>query len=127
MRKLLIGLALSLFATVASAEWVLVTELDTGEKFYSDPTTKKRTGDIVRIWELQDYPKPVVLDGKPVYSMRLYYQYDCAERTTQILQNTTFAGKMATGDSFATSTQPGTKTFISPRTVSDTLINFACK
>ena len=127
MRKLLIGLVLSLVATAASAEWVLAFEAGTGEKFYANPTTKKRTGDTVRIWELQDFSKPAVLDGKPVYSIRLYRQYDCAERTGQSLQTATFAGNMAAGESLGISTQPGTKRFIAPGTAANAMLNFACK
>ena len=55
MLKLLIGLALSLFATVASAEWVNVAVIDNGgTKFYAQPNTKKRMSNVVRMWGLQD-------------------------------------------------------------------------
>ena len=98
MRKLFLGLALSLMATAASAQWVLVGGSNVGDKYYGDPSTKRRTGNVVRMWEVSDYLKPSALDGKLVYSQRLYRQYDCAERTAQILQVSSFAGQMAAGE-----------------------------
>jgi len=127
MRKLLLGLVLSLGATAASAQWVLVTEASSGDKFYADPTTKRRTGNLVRIWMLQDYPKPEVVLGQAYYSDKMYRQYDCVERTSQSLQNTSFEGRMGSGQSLGTSTQPTSVSFVAPDSIGDTLLNFACK
>ena len=127
MRKLLIGLVLSVMATAASAQWMLVTEASSGDKFYADPSTKRRTGNIVRIWMLQDYPKPELVLGQAYHSDKMYRQYDCAERTSQSLQNTSFVGRMGSGQSLGTSTQPTNKTYVAPGSVANTLLNFACK
>ncbi len=127
MRKLLIGLALSLAAASAQAQWVLVTKSDQGDAYYVDPTTKTRKGNIVRIWGLQDYLKPEVVLGKAIYSDRVYRQYDCAERTSQTLQSNGFLGQMGSGDVVASRNQPGDIIFVAPRTVFDSLLNFACK
>ena len=130
MRKLLIGISLSVMATAtqAQAQWVLVTKAKNGNMFYADPTTKRRTDNVVRIWELSDYVTPVAVNGKLIYSHRSYRQYDCTERTEQTLQFNSFLGPMASGVSNATVKVPGNeKTFVSPRSVPEALLNFACK
>ncbi len=127
MWKFLIGLAFSLAASAAQAQWVLVTVGDNGDKFYVDPTTKSRSGNVVRIWTLQDYQKPEVILGKPSYSDRVYQRFDCAERTNQILQETAFVGRMGTGESLGSSTKPGAKSFVAPGTAANSMLNFACK
>ncbi len=127
MKRLLIGLVLSVMATAASAQWVLVHSGSNGDKFYADPTTKRRTGSVVRIWELQDYTKPEVFNGKVYYSYRSYGQYDCAEMTHQSLQGNSFAGKMGSGEVVSSSSKPTNKSFIAPGTVAESLIDLACK
>ena len=127
MRILLIGLTLSVVATAAQAQWVLVTVGDNGDKFYADPTTKSRSGNVVRIWALQDYLKPDVIFGKLSYSDQVYLRFDCVERTRQILQENAFVGRMGTGESLGSSAKPGNKSFVAPGTAGNTMLNFACK
>jgi hypothetical protein len=128
MRKLFLGLALSLVATAASAEWVLVTTSKVGEiKVYLDPATKNRAGNIVKIWELQDYPKPLVQNNRASYSTRIYRQYDCAEATHQVLSSASFSGRMLTGEMFNSLHHLGPKEFIPPESMGEALLNFACK
>jgi hypothetical protein len=130
MRKLLIGLALSVMAsaTQAQAQWVLVQQAKGGDKFYADPTTKRRTNNVVRVWELSDYLQPVSVSGKLIYSQRSYLQYDCAERTYEILQLNSFLGPMASGVSLPTVKGLGNdKTFVSPGSVREATLNFSCK
>jgi hypothetical protein len=128
MKKLLIGLALSLFGTAASAEWVLVSTANDGEtKFYADPTTKKRTGSVARMWGLQAFSKPEIFSGKTHYSSRIYYQYDCVEGTVQILQLTGFTGQMASGQLLFTANEGAKKLFVEPKSNDSHMLDFACK
>jgi hypothetical protein len=127
MRKLLIGLALSVLASAAQAQWVLVAENDIGTKFYVDPETKRRTANVVRIWTLQDYTKPLPFGDKEALSSRLYSEYDCSERTRHVLQLAALSGRMATGETLLSVNQPNAKEFVAPGTVTDILLNHACK
>ncbi len=127
MKRLLIGLALSLLTAAAHSQWVFVTENENEAKVYADPSTKRRTGSVVRLWELASYGRPNVIEGTAYYSDRAYVQYDCAERTRQILQITGFAGKMASGDQVGSDNQPRRKSFIEPGSVGVSMINYACK
>jgi|688.fasta_scaffold187539_2 hypothetical protein len=126
MREFLIGLALSVMAASAQAQWVLVAEGKNGDNFYADPTTKRRTGNVVRIWEMQDYLKPEISSGKLSYSTVVYREYDCVNKMFQTLQGTEFAGQMATGESLGTHTRPANKGFVPPGTVANIIFNFAC-
>ena len=127
MRKLFLGLALSLVANAASAGWVfVVSETPSGNRYYADPATQKRTENVVRIWQLTDYVKPLVIGGAAYYSVRVYMHYDCGERTQQILQLSFFAGKMLTGELGVADNQPGNKQFIAPGTTGGAMLNFAC-
>ncbi len=127
MKRLLIGLVLSLVATVASAGWVLVTTGENGVKYYFDPATKKRSGNLVRIWGITENGKPISVANKVFRSDRNYWQYDCAARTSQYLEANLFAGKMATGELVASINKPGNKRFVAPDTVDEDLLNFVCK
>ena len=126
MKKMLLGLSLTVLATAASAEWVLVDSNTRGD-MYADTATKSRTGRIVRIWAAVDYLKPKVWNGKAYFSSRIYYQFDCGERTLQGLQITGFTGKMLTGEVAGSDNKPGDKSFSEPGTSGETLLNFACK
>ena len=127
MKRLLATTLLSLVCFVAHAEWVLVTTGADDNNYYSDPTTKRRTGNVVRIWELTEYKKSGVFEGKTYNSDRTYWQYDCSEGTRQYLQSNAFSGKMATGELVGSSTRSGAKFFVPPRTVANTMLEFACQ
>jgi hypothetical protein len=127
MRKLLIGLVLSVVASAAQAQWVLVTPDIDGDNYYTEPTTKKRTGNIVRMWELVDFKKPKAFADKTYSSERVYWQYDCSEGTRQYLQSHGYSGQMGAGEMIGTTTQAGVKFFVPPNTAAEALLNFACK
>jgi hypothetical protein len=129
MKRLLIGLVLSLAATVtlAQPQWVLVTSDTDGHSYYTEPTTKRRTGNIVRMWELVDFQKPKAFADKTYSSERVYWQYDCSEGTRQYLQSHGYSGQMGSGVELGSRTRPGEKFFVAPGTASEALLNFACK
>jgi hypothetical protein len=128
MKRLLTTTLLSLACFSANAEWVLVSEsLNRDFKFYADPTTRKRTGNVVRVWQLHDYAKPQMSDIKPYYSDKIYMQYDCVEKTKQTLQINSFVGRMGSGEMEGADTKPGNKIFVAPDSISEHLFNFACR
>ena len=127
MKKLLIGLALSLVATAASAQWVFVTGNDLGSKFYADPATKRRTGNVVRMWFLYDHAKPSAWNGKVFSSSRTYFQYDCVEKTSQALQSALFSGNMLVGEIVDADNMPRDKSYVAPGTAGKIMLDFACK
>ena len=126
MKLLLTTFLLSLACFAANAEWVLTSTSDAGTA-YADPTTKKRTGNVVRIWESITYSKPQVIAGLAYQSTRTYKQYDCAEKISQTLQVTTFSGKMMSGEVVMSDAQPYPKEFVAPGSNVAAMLNFACK
>jgi hypothetical protein len=127
MRKLLIGLALSVMATAVQAQWVFVGTAPNGNKWYADPTTKSRTGNVVRIWEIVDHVEPKLFDGQTYRSERALMQMDCFERTRQILKSEGFSGKMATGKWVGSNNKPSRTNVVPSDTFGWKMLNFACK
>jgi hypothetical protein len=126
MKRLLFITLLSLTGFSAKAEWVLANVSNAGNA-YVDPTSIKRTGNIVRVWELVDYAKPQVVAGMAYQSDRVLRQYDCVEKTSQLLQIATFSGKMLAGEVVITDTKAYPPAFVAPGSNGDVLLNFACK
>jgi hypothetical protein len=126
MKRLLIGLVLSVMATAAQAQWVLVAGNDE-DKIYADPATKSRSGNVVRVWVLYDRAKSGTVGGKAYSSGRFYDQYDCAEKTAQQLQGNVFTGNMLTGSPVDADIKPTDKEFVAPGSIAEALLNFACK
>ncbi len=126
MKRLLIGLTLSLTATAASAGWVLIGTLN-GNSFYADPLTITRTGNIVRMYGMDDLAKPSVITGKASYSAGYNTQYDCAGKTIQILQIALFSGQMLTGEVLLSGTQNSDKVNVVSGTMHEAMLNFACR
>jgi len=128
MKRLLATTLLSLACFAAHAEWVLVSEsLNREFKFYADPTTKKRTGNVVRVWQLHDYAKPHVVNIKPYYSDKIYMRYDCVEKTSQTLQIHSFVGRMGSGEMEGAANKPGDELSVPPNSITEQLLNFVCK
>jgi hypothetical protein len=128
MSKLLIGLALSLVATAASAEWVLVTEDSSRSKFYADPTTKKRSGNIVRLWFMQNFPSAQKIGGKSYLSVKVFQEFDCKEDNARITSMVLYSELMGSGvpvDSLHTPNEPWAP--VPPGTARQTMLHFACK
>ena len=126
MRTLLIGLVLSLIATASQAQWVLARE-NKASKIYTDPSTKRRTDNVVRMWVLYDYEDPQLWKDKTYHSHRAYLQFDCAERTRQILQASLFAGKMASGEVLGSKDEPDRQKFVAPETSFNDMLKIACQ
>ena len=123
MKRLFTAALLSLVCFAAHAEWVFVAEGAGGNKVYADPATKRRTGHVVRIWELTNYAKS---NGK-AQSDRSYMEIDCAEKTRQTLQVAMFARKMAAGELVGSIDKPIDKRFVAPGSIAEAMLNFACK
>jgi hypothetical protein len=120
-------------ATSTPTAWVSVSINTAGDDFYADPTSKERTGNDVKMWVLRDYVKPKTLpSGKSYQSERVYFEYDCAHKSTQTLKLYGFSGKMASGEVVISLDTPSNvpvtqKTNIIPGTSGEIILNFACK
>jgi len=126
MKRPILTTILSLACFAAYAEWVQIAGT-ANLKIYVDSATLTHTGNLVRMWELHDFVKPRVAGGKPYYSARFYYEHDCIEKASRVLQISGFAGQMASGELVISDNKPGNMSFVEPRTTGATVLNFACK
>lgn len=79
-----ICLAVTPMAPVSAANWVYVTN-SRGAYFYYDSATIQRSGNRVVAWEKADYSRN---KSVRLLEMKARYRYDCAERTSTLLQAT---------------------------------------
>jgi hypothetical protein len=77
-------LALMPVTTAYAANWVYVTN-SRGAYFYYDSATIQRSGNRVVVWEKADYSRN---KSVKLLEMKARYRYDCAERTSTLLQAT---------------------------------------
>ena len=86
-------------AATATAKWVELGSLPAygGLDIYSDPVTKQRSGDLVRMWEMWDFKTAQVIDGKRVLSVKNHYEYDCKRARRRMLATAGFSGHMGKG------------------------------
>jgi hypothetical protein len=81
---------------------------------------------------LRDFVKPKTLtSGKNYQSERVYYGYDCAQKTTQTLKLYGFSGKMMSGEVVISLDPPSNvpithKNNIIPGTSGEIILKFAC-
>jgi hypothetical protein len=93
MHKVVVTLLILLFAHPAWAEWVRYDQSPLVSSYY-DPTTVKKSGNMVRVWVLTDLVAR--LDGQ--WSRRALKEFDCKEKRNRTLQQTSFSGAMMSGE-----------------------------
>lgn len=79
MKSKIVLIALALFSAQASAEWELVAESVSGNKFFIDLSTKRQQGRYTLVWTGVEYAKAEKYNGKDAYSAKVLDVYDCAE------------------------------------------------
>jgi len=91
--------ALGAADTGAAVQWTLLgsTVANGGMDIYVAPETIRRSGDKARMLGLFDFRTRQVIEGKPFFSARNEYEYDCARRRARMIGTTGFAGRMGKG------------------------------
>lgn len=82
----------------ASAEWYLL-DGNGNAKVYIDQETISRTGDVVKVWVLDDLKAPHTRGFNSFSSVRAHEEHDCSKERFRLLALEQFAGKMGTGNS----------------------------
>lgn len=100
-RRLLTLTVLLLSATgVAQAEWTQIgISRKAGDAFtlYVDTATIQRNGNLVRIWDLQDFREPQTVDGQLYLSEKTQIEFDCEAKKARVLATIDCAGRMCNG------------------------------
>jgi len=95
---LLLVVSLTLSESSASAEWYLL-DGNNHAKVYIDRETISRTGDVVRVWVLDDLKTPHTRGLSSFSSVRAQEEHDCSKERFRLLAIEQFAGDMGTGNS----------------------------
>ena len=93
-------LAVSLAPFAAHAEWTQVgVSNKPGDAFtlYVDTATIQRNGNLVRIWDLQDFREPQTVDGQLYLSEKTQIEFDCEAKKARVLATIDCAGRMCNG------------------------------
>lgn len=118
-----IGLALMPIAPAFAVNWVYVTESDNNAVWYYDSDTIKSSGNQVTVWIKVDHSR----DKRVKYREALTrYRYDCAERTSILLQATDYYpdGKIET---FTWETYEQKERAVTPDSVMEDMLEAVCR
>jgi len=107
----------------AGPNWVLVSEGTNGSKTYVDPSTIRRDGNLRRHWEYADYASRQPSGDK---STRSFYETDCREERTRLIEITGFSESMLQGRITGTERGAGKWDQVAPRTVAEVVMRFVC-
>lgn len=82
----------------ASAEWYFLDGNDHA-KVYIDREAISRTGDVVKVWVLDDLKTPHTRGLSSFLSVRAQEEHDCSKERFRLVAIEQFAGNMGTGNS----------------------------
>ena len=129
MKSIVIFISLFILTGVANAQWVSFATSNNSEtpNYYINKSLMQRSGDKVKLWELQDYLKPVVIGGKSFLSSKVLTEYDCAKGTATFLSSSYFSQNMGNGQMVGSSDAVSKPQFIEPDSVGEIFYKYACK
>jgi hypothetical protein len=127
MRNTLVLILLALASGSASARWVVVGHTETFAA-YADTATMRRTGNMVKMWQLYDYrTAQSSFNDKPYLSARSQYEYDCQEERTRQLQVSSYARKMGKGAAITTVASPSEWRPVPRGSILESMLEMACR
>jgi len=105
MREAILAILLAVASSSAAAEWV---EVDSDETltFYINPTTIRRDGNLVRMWELLEYKTARMRDKVKYMSSKAESEYDCKAEQLRTLSLSLHSGNMAGGGAVYSTDDP---------------------
>jgi hypothetical protein len=118
--------ALALLCNPAGAAWQNV-DAHGGMRFFQDPESQRRNGDVVRVWELIDFRSVQVRPHlKPFRSIRIQMEYDCRDELARRVTLSMHGGNLAQGEIVHDDTDYGTWRPVPPATAAAALLKAAC-
>jgi hypothetical protein len=102
MKELCTALLLIPLCGIASADWVKLNDNDRAT-IYVDSGTR-RSGNLVKVWEMRVFKKPQTSGGREVFLTRkMQTEYDCIDDRMRIFYISLHAGQMGSGNVVAQS------------------------
>ena len=109
------------------AEWVAIGGNDQiGMTTYVDPTTIRRKGDLVKMWQLNDFKTVQTVENHSFLSTKKQREFSCAEERTRILSATQFSGNMGNGTVISVNSNEQKWEPVVPESIGQTVWEFAC-
>ncbi len=130
MRK---WIALCIFAAMPVwADWSFIAKSD-AFNLYGEANTKRKTGNIVRLWSMADYnavqsvrlPPPLLWTN--YQSLRELKEFDCVNRQHRSIKTLLFANHLAKGEPLYGFESSGTFAPVAAAAVDEAQFQYACK
>jgi len=115
-------------AVTAAAKWEGFGShtLHGGVDIYFDRVTMRRSGDLVKVWEMLDFKRTQVIGGTRVLSTQSHFEYDCKGARRRMLATAGFSGHMGKTLVVDTGHAPGAWESVAPGTYPGELRKIAC-
>ncbi len=126
MKKLLLILMLAFVSSRAMAEWVEIAK-DEEETFsaYADPATIRKADNRVKIWVLTDHK--IAQEPDDMKSSISLDEYDCKKKERRLLFLSAYSGHMTEGETIFTYNERSDWLPVPSGSVSEGLLEFACR
>ena len=115
-----------LIASPAWAGWEHAVQDVDGTRYLIDYQTIRKDGNIVKFWQLANYPKPETLGEVKYLSARSRQEYDCKQEQKRVLTITAFDKSNADGQAVIKEEIGGWEE-IPPGTVARTIMEKVCR
>jgi len=129
MRKAMVMLLLAAASSSAAADWSKWEMVDRTESFivYADVATIRRSGNLVRMWDLSDAKTGKALAVvKQSRSFRAEREYDCARQQLRMLYISWHSGNMGEGSILGSNATAGNWQPALVGTIGERLWKIAC-
>jgi hypothetical protein len=125
MNRLLMLIVLLLSATSARAEWTQVSESD-DLTFYVDFSTIRRSGNLVKVWQMVDFKTAQSALGRTFLSSKSQGQFDCQEEQYRIVAVLFYSKNMGAGEVVHSASDPRKWAPVVPQSNGETLFKIVC-
>ena len=120
----LLPILLLMFSCSASAEWLLFSKVDNGDKHYVDLRKMQTNKHLVNILSLVNFSQPGS-DG--LFSNQIHEEFDCLKERVRTLSSSGHSEHFAGGKKLHSQEKPGEWTHIPPETVLSERFLIACR
>ena len=117
-----------LIASPAMADWSLTTISNNGDRYYIDLETIRKSGSLIRVWELNNFAEPREFANiQGVSSTRYRAEYDCKNERLRFLTLSAHAELDAKGKVLGQDSKEGNWVEIPPNTTGRENLKVICK
>ena len=89
MHKVVLMMLLAVVSSSAMAEWIKIGSTSMADQtvtYYADPATIRKSGNMVKMWNLSDFKSAKDAGNGNIYmSTKAQYEFDCKEEQTRLL------------------------------------------